>query len=186
MKVIASDLDGCLAHTQGKIEEEFLDMYGLTPAVDEGNWAEKYPSLRQKDVKNVLIRLFANPDFLLDAEADEENIAEWNRWVLLGMAPSIITRRDPISRAVTELWMSQHTVAYSNFLLGIRNKGEACWHVGASFMIEDGYSEAMSVATQGIQCYLLRKPYNIKHESEGYPLITFVDNYKEISEIEGF
>jgi hypothetical protein len=184
VRVFGTDLDGCLAHTGEAIESRFYDEFGEIAVCKEGSWAVKYPTIPYANLKGFLRDIFANPSFLLDAVADDENIAEMNKWVLAGMVPSIITRRDPATRAVTELWLARNNVPYSNFLLGVTDKGRACWHVDASFMIEDGMTEARTVADMGIKCYVVRTPYNEGYEPLNLDNIVFVNNYAEVSELE--
>lgn len=186
MRVMASDIDGCLASAAGsmdkRLREHFaIDYDPIDP--DKFHFHDKY-NLNKDEVKAFLFsdKCFDDPDLWLAAEPMRENIEEMVRWCLTGMVPSLITARPPRMRMVTEKWAAKNGVPYSNLLLGCDDKGQICYHIDASFMIEDSTKDAMMVAERGIKCYLIKHTYNV--EFEATDLIIPVESYKEIGELE--
>lgn len=202
MRVFASDIDGCLADASDAIEKRCREYFGLEDDPshpDAFHIHEKY-GLDKGEVKSFLFseECFDDPRVWFSALPMSDNIAEMNRWVLEHrMVPSLITARPPRMRLVTEAWCAKHNVPYSNFLLGVDNKGISCYHIDADFMIEDQVKEAEYVAMIEKKCYVIRHSYNadyeakkIERESVGMAQpwaknLIFVDNYKQISELEG-
>lgn len=185
MRVFASDLDGCLADTAGLIEEAAEEWFGVS-AEDEDYLDIQELRVKDQDEWDRFIKTtFDSGKFILAARPILENINELQKWSVRAV-PSIITARNPTSRNYTEQWMANHKVPYSNLLLGVDNKGEACRIIDASFIVEDSPINAQEVQdhTNGYcKGYVVRTPYNVYAEPD-FPNLIWVDSYKDITELE--
>ncbi len=199
MKVFSSDLDGVLADASGPIEERVRERFNLgdSPYTGDGFYVHEKFGLDKKEVSEFLFseECFDDPAVWFAAEPMQENIEEMARWCMTGMVPSIVTARPPHMRIVTEMWLAKYGVPYSNLLFGAgKNKGQLCWHIDASFMIEDRYEEAFIIAQRNIKCYVLETPWNKDGKEDWATLVEtnevdptmliWVKSFKDIAKIE--
>jgi uncharacterized HAD superfamily protein len=98
-----------------------------------------------------------------------------------------ITARKDRTKAATEKWIQKHFGSAFNSITFIgwsvdslkKTKGEACIELGVVAMVEDHMTYALTVAEQGIPCYLLPKPWNLLRE-ETHPLVLRRDSWDEV------
>lgn len=198
MKVFGTDLDGCVADTASVIDYEFRKEFKVHNVVNEEayySW-EKYGV--DEEVGAPFVRSLLDGLVLWrDSKPIHKNIAEISRWTMTGMVPSVITGRNISDRIITEFWMAQHNVGYSNLVMGVKDdmKGLFAKHLDCSFFIEDLPAAAFNVAEYGVKVYVIRQPYNrwMERKKEigsdpsrmlDWDLITFVDDYTQIAELE--
>lgn len=198
MKVFGTDLDGCVADSASIIDYEFRKKFSVHKVVDEeafNSW-DKYGV--GEEVGAPFVRSLLDGLVLWrDSKPIRKNIAEISRWTLTGMVPSVITGRNLQDRIITEFWMAQNDVGYSNLVMEAKDdmKGLFAKHLDCSFFIEDKPEAAFNVAEYGIKVYVIRHPYNAWMERQkeigsdpsrtlDWDLITFVDDYTQIAELE--
>lgn len=154
-----------LADATGPIEARVREKFNVqdAPYVKEAFYVHEKLGLPKAEVQAFLFSdaCFDDPAVWFAAEPMQENIEEMARWSMQGWVPSIVTARPPHMRSITELWLCKYGVPYSNLIFGAgKNKGQMCYHIDASFMVEDRYEEAYVIAMNEIKCYVIQTPWN--------------------------
>ena len=120
-----------------------------------------------------------------------DNVAVMSEWVYSGLVPSIVTRRPPETRSVTEAWCSKNTVPYSNFLLGVEfdDISPCLYHIDADFYVTDDVNYAIAAAeSEERNIYVVRREWNAGDEdsvTNVYENIVFINKLRNLTKLEG-
>lgn len=182
---IGCDLDGVLGHVgeelKGRIEKQFkvstgnLDLIGFTQFFEVNELDSKW---LQKQWLDEWLWARALPD--------EENIAALKEWASRGHEVHIITARAQKETAmVTRTWLRKHGIPVENLSFEpIMHKINYIKAKEIAVMFEDMFYEANKIASFGVPCFVVNRPYNATYRDRvTNPLVSFVDS---LNEADGF
>lgn len=164
---IAVDLDGVIANIEGEIVHR-LEKIGIKT---NPKW---WPSFYIEDhisgiPEGWATELFNDELFYLNAIAYEDAFYSLNEWFYAGNDVFIITSRGVHLEEITLRWLDEWSIAYNKTIVGAEKlkKFEIAKELGADIMIEDYPHEAEVLMENGIETYLINRPYNKLYEYKG-------------------
>lgn len=190
-KIIAFDLDECL----GELILSFLEYYNNTYRT-----SYRYNDVRSYNLEEIIGRTKHDAikevyKFYETNYFREISVVIGSREVVRELTRDneaiIITSRPYIIKTQTERWLWHHfydkfkEVVFTNEWSlegGRRTKGNICVELGVNCLIEDNLDYALDCSKNGIQVFLLDKPWN---QGEVNGNITRVKNYWELLEDTG-
>lgn len=196
MRVFAVALDGPLAEYSRGLHNYLSDIYtdtepDLTKAPLNDRWFVEADEMERH------VNDFVNSAMQINKlKCNREAADEMSRWSMGGMVPSILADRKCETRMVTELWLSQNFVPYSNLLFEVFGDEPAlCRHIDADFYVDWDIWAAADVAMTGIKSYVVRDVFNesFMYMADGLRkslnvldgMMTIVNSFEEIRVLEG-
>jgi hypothetical protein len=194
MKVFATDIDGCIADFDQALISAISVKFDVYPNYEIPAFKvyDRYDCPEAPEIKRWIREELMQEEFIyLQPNPIRENVEVMTQWVFDGWVPSVVTARGLHSALVTELWLAQNHVPYSNLLFAAGGKkGELCKHLNATFLIEDNVREAWDASIHMERVYLLETSGNRdtlkrwKLDLDGVSNIHVVKNYSEIDKLE--
>lgn len=181
---IGVDVDGVLAEAgpvlKSRIKQTFkidvsdLDKIGFTQFFEENDLDSKW---LQKQWLDEWLWSKATPY--------QENIAVVKSWIEDGHDVYFITARDKNTTAlVTRAWLKKHGLPLDNLVFHpVMHKVDYLKANDIPVMFEDLFFEANKIASFGIPCFLVTRPWNENYRNRiTNPLVTYIDTLADAND----
>jgi len=200
MKVIAVNIDNVLADTESALSAYLYDKFADVFDFDKfDNHEEGWQAFALEHPEKAMIaaeELIEGGKLYNLAKPITKNIEELNKWAWAGAVISIVCARSNKHRLLTELWLAQNQVPYSNLLFNIDyiNVDTLLASIDAQVYVdsEPGFVGLAAETLPSLSAYLLRTFWNDRMVPEFQEMleergaeVTIVDYLDQIAEAEG-
>lgn len=178
-KKIGIDLDGVIVDFHQYFIEDFNRRNSSNLTIED--WTDYQFSkagFTQDSLNDYIVKMsmrgeFIHPKPMKDAVQSVNQLHDKN-------SIHIISYRNGRAKESAIAWLERWDIKYDSISF-TKDKARLAYLLNCDLMIEDDPKNCQSVATIGIETLLFDRPYN--RQLEDFPLITRVNNWKEILEI---